>query len=220
MDTKESLNKTLTDYYNTHNGLSFTSPTRFKFIMNDLIKVMDEDIPGEVVECGVYKGFMAGAFALVLEHYDWPCKLDLMDVFDALPKPDFEKDGEIPTKMWHKDYLRTVPGSVNLHIENTVKNTTNVFFHTGLVEETTVIYPFPIRFLALDMDLYEGTKAALNNLYPLLSPGGILHIDDYGNKWEGCKKAVDEYFGPQFVMDNFKRYPVLETSEISYRKPK
>lgn len=215
----ESLNDKLVDYYNKHNGLSFTSPTRYKFILNDLVKTLEEQIPGDVIECGVYKGFMAGAMALCLEEYKWPCRLILFDVFEVLPKPDPNLDGITPVKMWHPEYLRTDVDSVRVHIENTVKNSSGrVVCHKGLVEETTRGWYTPIRFLSLDMDLYSGTKGALDNLYKCVSKGGYLHVDDYGNKWEGCKKAVDEYFSAQFVNDNFKKYPVLETSEISYKK--
>ena len=49
-----------------------------------------------------------------------------------------------------------------------------------------------ISLLRLDTDWYE-SKIELNLLYPKLSKGGILIIDDY-NTWNGCKKAVDEYF--------------------------
>ena len=53
--------------------------------------------------------------------------------------------------------------------------------------------PEKICFLRLDTDIYETTKKQLEILYPRLSAGGILHIDDYG--WApGVKFAVDEYF--------------------------
>ena len=53
--------------------------------------------------------------------------------------------------------------------------------------------PEKISLLRLDTDFYESTKAELENLYPSLQAGGIIIIDDYGH-WEGCKKAVDEFF--------------------------
>ena len=43
----------------------------------------------------------------------------------------------------------------------------------------------------LDGDLYESTMDGLVNLYPQLSPGGYLIVDDYG--WENCRKAVEDY---------------------------
>ena len=56
--------------------------------------------------------------------------------------------------------------------------------------------PDKISVLRLDTDWYESTKAELEVLYPKLSNGGVLIIDDYGH-WEGARKAVDEYFSLQ-----------------------
>jgi hypothetical protein len=53
--------------------------------------------------------------------------------------------------------------------------------------------PEKISILRLDTDWYESTKIELEILYPLLEPGGVLIVDDYGH-FEGAKKAVDEYF--------------------------
>ncbi|HRP90418.1 MAG TPA: TylF/MycF/NovP-related O-methyltransferase [Edaphocola sp.] len=50
-----------------------------------------------------------------------------------------------------------------------------------------------IALLRLDTDWYESTKHELQHLYPLLTQNGVLIIDDYGH-WQGCRKAVDEYF--------------------------
>ena len=52
----------------------------------------------------------------------------------------------------------------------------------------------PIALLRLDTDWYESTRHELLHLFPLLSPGGVLIIDDYGH-WSGARKAVDEYLG-------------------------
>jgi O-methyltransferase len=46
--------------------------------------------------------------------------------------------------------------------------------------------------LRLDTDFYESTAAEMEILYPRLTPGGVLIVDDYGT-WAGAKKAVDEY---------------------------
>ena len=53
--------------------------------------------------------------------------------------------------------------------------------------------PKKICILRLDTDFYSSTKIELEKLWPLLSKNGILIIDDYGF-WQGCKKAVDNYF--------------------------
>jgi O-methyltransferase len=64
----------------------------------------------------------------------------------------------------------------------------------GKVEDTIPrTIPGPIALLRLDTDWYQSTKHELEHLYPLLQPGGVLLIDDYGH-WQGARQAVDEYF--------------------------
>ena len=63
----------------------------------------------------------------------------------------------------------------------------------GLVEETIPkLIPQCISLLRLDTDFYESTKHELQELFPLLSIGGILIIDDYGY-YKGSRKATDDY---------------------------
>jgi hypothetical protein len=63
----------------------------------------------------------------------------------------------------------------------------------GKVEDTIPgTMPGKIALLRLDTDWYESTAHELKYLYPLLVPGGVIIIDDYGH-WEGARKAVDEY---------------------------
>jgi hypothetical protein len=67
-------------------------------------------------------------------------------------------------------------------------------FVEGPVEETLDSqFPETLAVLRLDTDWYESTMKELEVLYPRLSPGGILIIDDYGH-FTGARKAVDDYF--------------------------
>jgi hypothetical protein len=66
-------------------------------------------------------------------------------------------------------------------------------FVQGRVEQTIPLTtPSCIAVLRLDTDWYESTCHELEHLYPLLAPGGVLIVDDYGH-WAGCRKAVDDY---------------------------
>lgn len=77
-----------------------------------------------------------------------------------------------------------------------------IHFVQGPVEANIPnVNPERIALLRLDTDWYESTLHELTNLYPKLAVGGILMIDDYGD-WQGCKKAVDEYFCKQQVFLN------------------
>ena len=69
----------------------------------------------------------------------------------------------------------------------------NVRYVVGPVEETLpTIMPSEIALLRLDTDWYASTLQELAHLYPIISPGGVLFIDDYGF-WEGQRQAVDDY---------------------------
>ena len=64
----------------------------------------------------------------------------------------------------------------------------------GKVEETIPGQaPGAISLLRLDTDWYESTAHELKYMYPALSAGGVLIIDDYGH-WRGSREATDEYF--------------------------
>jgi O-methyltransferase len=63
----------------------------------------------------------------------------------------------------------------------------------GPVEETLPgSAPARLALLRLDTDWYESTRAEMEHLYPRLSEGGVLIVDDYGH-WQGARRAVDEY---------------------------
>ncbi|MGE3153974.1 MAG: TylF/MycF/NovP-related O-methyltransferase [Nitrospiraceae bacterium] len=70
-----------------------------------------------------------------------------------------------------------------------------IHYHVGWFQDTLRVVPESIESIALlrvDGDWYESTKICLARLVPLVSPGGIVVIDDYG-KWPGCRKALDEF---------------------------
>jgi hypothetical protein len=69
----------------------------------------------------------------------------------------------------------------------------------GKVEDTIPeTVPARISILRLDTDWYASTRHELIHLFPLLEPGGVLIVDDYGH-WEGARRAVDEYLAEQDV---------------------
>ena len=83
---------------------------------------------------------------------------------------------------------------VRKHMATTAYPMQKVHLIEGKVEETIPQkIPDKIALLRLDTDWYESTRHELVHLYPRLVSGGVLIIDDYGH-WQGCRRAVDEYF--------------------------
>jgi len=77
--------------------------------------------------------------------------------------------------------------------------------------------PEQIAVLRLDTDWYESTRCELEQLFPRLSEGGVLIIDDYGH-WEGCRRAVDEYFADHQI-DMFL-HRIDYTGRIGIKSPR
>jgi O-methyltransferase len=185
-----------------------TSPERMFALYEAVRYIIQAGIPGDFVECGVWKGgsSMVMAFALrELKHMQQ--KIYLYDTFEGMTRPT-EKDtvaglGLPALPDWEKhpktqgtcvDWCYAPLDEVKKNMSLTGYPEGNLVYVKGLVEETIPrIIPGRIALLRLDTDWYESTYHELKHLFPLLSPGGVLIIDDYGH-WAGAREAVDQYF--------------------------
>ena len=179
------------------------------FALIEAVKyVIQHNIPGDIVECGVWKGGSIMTAVLTLKNLKNQDKeIYLFDTFEGMSRPaefdlpssgsDFNPIEEFKKIKTHDD----ASNWCNAEIDEVKKNvfTTNYpknkfHFIKGKVENTLPEFaPDQISILRLDTDWYESTLHELNTLFPKLCKGGVLIIDDYGF-WKGCKKAVDEYF--------------------------
>jgi O-methyltransferase len=184
---------------------TLTSPERIAALCDATRYVVQAQIPGDVVECGVWRGgsMMAVARTLI-ELGDTTRTLFLYDTFSGMPLPgdrDVTISGESATDLM-LDASKDDATSIWCYapLEGVKKAVTSVGypqeqlrFVEGKVEETIpATAPHRIALLRLDTDWYESTRHELVHLFPKLSTGGILIIDDYGH-WKGARQAVDEY---------------------------
>jgi O-methyltransferase len=162
------------------------------------------DISGDVVECGVWRGGMMQLAALTLIGLgDTSRKIYLYDTYDGMPDPgkeDLNWDGISPRDTIQHFRSQGEKWGFGGSIE-TVRETMlstgypeeNLVFVKGMVEETIPEQiPEQIALLRLDTDFYESTLHELEHLYPLLVSGGFLIIDDYGY-YKGARRATDQY---------------------------
>jgi O-methyltransferase len=163
--------------------------------------VLARGISGDFVECGVWRGGSALVAALAMRQAGDMRRLHLYDTFEGMTTPtaiDVDETGHRAS-----DYITQFgdDGRWCYAGENDVRA---VFEQKGLTEWTNFVrgdvletlkhtVPKAISVLRLDTDWYESTKAELEVLYPLITPGGVIIIDDYGF-WEGSRAAVEEYF--------------------------
>ncbi len=166
--------------------------------------VSKASIPGTIVECGVFKGgsIMLAALTL-LKFEDTDRELYLYDTFKGMTKPtdeDLDMRGEAAHDVWkasqrtdYNEWTYAPLDFVQKNMNSTHYPPEKIKYVQGPVEETLPEKtPEKIALLRLDTDWYESTYHELIHLYPLLSPGGVLIIDDYGH-FKGTRKAVDQY---------------------------
>ncbi|MGQ0549362.1 MAG: TylF/MycF/NovP-related O-methyltransferase [Armatimonadota bacterium] len=163
-------------------------------------------VPGAIVECGVWRGgsMMAAAYTLLLEH-DASRDLYLFDTFEGMPPPsphDLRWDGATAGQVLAESdpadeeatWAAVSIDKVRSVMRSTGYDEARIHCVAGLVEETIPRQaPDSIALLRLDTDWYASTKHELQHLFPRISRGGVLIIDDYGY-WQGARRAADEYF--------------------------
>lgn len=173
-------------------------------------KVIKENIPGDFVECGVFKGGGIILMSSVINNKKVKKKVWAYDTFKGMTKPDeYDKDyanedAMIHWKTFKKDNYNNWCYASLTDVKNNLKsaskylnlNLDNILYIKGKVENTLKKkknVPKKISVLRLDTDFYQSTKLELEILYPKLTIGGYLIIDDFGY-WKGSKKACLEYF--------------------------
>ena len=154
-------------------------------------------LPGDVVECGVFKGISLTRFLTFREilEYNNSRKIYGFDVFGKFPKPKNQGDKSF-LKRWEKNAGDGIDAQElnNFLLE---KKFLNFELVKGDVKKTipNLIKQQPhlkISLLHLDMDIYEPTKFVLNKLFSYVVKGGIILIDDYNSVF-GATKATDEF---------------------------
>jgi hypothetical protein len=181
------------------------SPERIYALCDAVRYVSINAVPGDIVECGVWRGgCMMAAARTLLELGDTTRTLYLFDTFDGMTKPgdrDVAFDGipaTVALRQSKKEDANSVwcyapLGEVQEAIRTVGYPIDRIRFVRGRVEETLPLQaPDRVALLRLDTDWYESTRHELVHLFPRLSPGGVLIIDDYGH-WKGARQAVDEY---------------------------
>lgn len=192
---------------------TMTSKERMYALYKSVEYIVRAHIPGDFVECGVWKGGSAMLMALTLiELGITNKKIYLYDTYEGMPQPT-EFDGKATdnnsnvidkwTKKQNVNYNEWCYASLREVKENmalTKYPAHNLVYVKGKVEKTIPkTKPSKIALLRLDTDWYESTKHELIHLYPGVVKRGVLIIDDYGY-WTGAKKAVDEYFSRKPIL--------------------
>ncbi|MDJ0846204.1 TylF/MycF/NovP-related O-methyltransferase [Crocosphaera sp.] len=171
---------------------TLVGPERMESLYNLSQRIDSENIPGDVVECGVFNGGTAAILAhFATNSYKYERKAWFFDSFQGMPETTEEDEEEA------KEYVGEVVGDLSkvLTVLNLVNaDMTKVEVLKGWFDDTFPTVNIPkIALLNIDADWYIPVKLCLETFYDAVVPGGFISFDDYGH-WPGCRKAVDEFF--------------------------
>jgi hypothetical protein len=181
---------------------TMTSRERIEELYNSLEYILLNNIDGDIIECGVWKG---GNILGIIEYLDYhnihSKKVWLFDTFSGMTSPediDIDLNGVSAVSQMNVPVVFAYSSleEVKNNLQTSKFPQENIIFVKGDVTKTLQDKnntPEKISLLRLDTDWYKSTKDELNVLYPKLVDKGVLIVDDYGH-WKGSKRAVDEYF--------------------------
>lgn len=199
MSTSITTDTALWDAYN----LLLLSPDRGrirKMLIRYRLFEKTIDVPGDIVECGVYKGAGLMYWAKLLEIFS-PNNQKRVVGFDGF-RPFLEMPLRAEEYSVAEKHDELVPGVSKKEVETAI-DAAGLAHRIALIEGdigiTAIEYArrnigTRISLLHLDLDTYSGTKAALTFFYPLVSSGGLIVLDEYGMPGVGETDAVDEFF--------------------------
>jgi hypothetical protein len=213
VDTKQSTYAFPDDFTNQEKEIiqivkpyTMTSYERLIALSRAIDYIEQNNLMGDIVECGVWRGgsMMLAALKLI-ELKNTSRNLYLFDTFEGMVEPSDvdklalnEKNAKTLLQQQEKGdgnniWCISSLEEVQKNLQSTQYPQNNIYYIKGKVEETLPYEGIKkIAVLRLDTDWYESTKHELETLFDKLEKGGVLIVDDYGH-WTGAKKAVDEF---------------------------
>jgi O-methyltransferase len=179
--------------------------------------VIRDQIPGDLIETGVWRGGACIFMRAALKAYeDQIRKIWVADSFEGLPRPDGRYQQDEGDLHWTASHTLAVSlDQVKANFSRYGLLDERVCFLKGWFKDTLPTAPIEgLAILRLDGDMYSSTMDALVSLYPKLSRGGFAIIDDYGGI-ESCRKAVTDFRESNKIND-----PILpiDHSGVYWRK--
>lgn len=187
-------------------GLTYLSPQRLRALERQVKRLEREGVRGDFIECGVALGGSAILLASLLSPQR---RFHGYDVFEMIPPPGPRDESDAhnryevirsgtSTGIGGKQYYGYVQNLYDVVVDNfrkhgVVVDGERISLHRGLFEETLQFSPgSQIALAHIDCDWYEPVQLCLERIYPRLSTGGVMILDDY-NAWRGCRKAADAF---------------------------
>jgi len=200
---------------------SLTTVERMYALYQATRYVVENNIEGAIVECGVWKGGSVMISAATLKNLNAVRDLYLYDTFEGMSEPT-EKDITFRNESAYQNWDKIKSSQSIILCYSTLEEVQKNVFSTGYSQEkfhfikgkveNTIPANIPdkISILRLDTDWYESTYHELKHLYDRVTKNGVIILDDYGY-WKGAREATDQFFSEI----NFK--PLLQRIDHSGR---
>jgi O-methyltransferase len=159
-------------------------------------QIVQDDVPGDLIETGVWRGGACIYMKANLAAWgDTTRTIWLADSFEGLPKPSAEEfPADAGDKLHQEGNLAVGPEQVRHNFERYGLLDERIRFLVGWFKDTLPTAPIDrLSLIRLDGDMYESTIQAIEALYPKLSPGGFLVIDDFGSHASQAGAAIHDY---------------------------
>jgi hypothetical protein len=173
------------------------------------------NLPGAIVECGIFKGASLVRFASFRELFgsSFSNKIIGFDIFDEFPDTNFDEDQKYRDKFIENAGINSIGELQLLEVLKYKGIEKNIELVKGDICKTVPEYVknnphLKIALLNLDVDIYEPAVTILEELYPRICNGGVLILDDYAT-FPGETKAVDDYFREKNV--KIRKFPFAMT---------
>jgi len=200
-------NKNFVKIMNECKEFTMTSTERMFGLFTAVEYIIKNNIHGDIVECGVWRGGSSMIIAKTLMlHNQTNRKIYMYDTYEGMSEPT-EHDVDFTGRDANNTFNQIVDEAgkpvwcyadlddVTANMKRTNYPLENIIFVKGKVEETipNTLPQADIALLRLDTDWFESTYHEFIHLYPKLVDNGVLLIDDYGH-WQGAREATDRYF--------------------------
>jgi O-methyltransferase len=169
---------------------------RMDNIQHCIETVLRDEVPGDLIETGVWRGGAAIFMRGVLKAYgDETRTVWAADSFQGLPPPDSARyPADAADRFFEQTGLAVGVEQVKHNFERYGLLDERVRFLVGWFKDTLPVAPIErLAVMRLDGDLYESTWQAVEAMYPKLSPGGFCIVDDYGTLVDQCQRAIHDY---------------------------
>lgn len=210
-------NNRLNGYDWPANAATMIGLNRLNNIEYCIRSIVKDDIPGDFIETGVWRGGAAIFMRAVLKELGITQRnVWLADSFRGLPEPD-EKNyrADKGNKLYRVKILKSSLDEVKKNFKAHHLLDEQVKFLEGWFKDMLPAAPIgKLSLLRLDGDMYESTIQSLTSLYPKLSGGGYIIIDDY-NAFDNCRQAVNDYRTANNISDSIVE---IDRQAVYWRK--